>query len=504
MDNNNKEDNIHNELKTLENKQENIEKILERGSDTVVIQIGSKYIRYGMASDSSPNIIENIICYKANNKNINNTPQKNINNDDNLKTELIELYQTLINKEIFKKINEKIDYKHVNINDIDLKSKKIYEYEFKYEEVLTENVENKNIYFGSDAFPYINNTNYIIRNPIKNGNFNISENYKEEQIINDLELLLAYILEVLLGIERYNCKNYFIMFSFNDNFNRYEWENFIDIFFKRFPFKGFSLNTESILSSYCNSSNASLIVDFAPFQTRVCVVEEGNIIQNTQKIVNFGIEDFDYILYLHLQSRDYKFIDNVYSNKMKDLIEYIRFYIGYFHNEDNIEEEYFYLKFENNIYPINIQDILFPYYIIFYEINCLKKQPLQITIFESLCEVKNNEIKKKAADNIIFTGGISFSKGSDFLIEDYLINHIASVNDDVEQVHMIDLYNEKDIINYDTVWIGLSIIPKIDSFEEFIIYRNKYIGNSNYTDNKRDKIKLFGKELLKEKVPFTW
>jgi len=56
---------MQNTLKTLDERLQNINQILDKGIDTIVLQIGSVNIRYGLGSQWKPGVIRNSIAYRA-------------------------------------------------------------------------------------------------------------------------------------------------------------------------------------------------------------------------------------------------------------------------------------------------------------------------------------------------------------------------------------------------------------------------------------------------------
>lgn len=55
---------MQNTIKNLQARTENIEKLLEKGNKTIVVQLGSHSIKFGLANDKAPFKVRTIIAYK--------------------------------------------------------------------------------------------------------------------------------------------------------------------------------------------------------------------------------------------------------------------------------------------------------------------------------------------------------------------------------------------------------------------------------------------------------
>lgn len=55
---------MQNTIKNLQARTENIEKLLEKGNKTIVVQLGSHSIKFGLANDKAPFKVRTLIAYK--------------------------------------------------------------------------------------------------------------------------------------------------------------------------------------------------------------------------------------------------------------------------------------------------------------------------------------------------------------------------------------------------------------------------------------------------------
>ena len=68
---------MQNTIKNLQARSENIEKLLEKGNDVIVLQFGSHSLRYGLANQMNPYKIRTLIGYTSNAPNENKSTNSN-------------------------------------------------------------------------------------------------------------------------------------------------------------------------------------------------------------------------------------------------------------------------------------------------------------------------------------------------------------------------------------------------------------------------------------------
>lgn len=132
---------------------------------------------------------------------------------------------------------------------------------------------------------------------------------------------------------------------------------------------------------------------------------------------------------------------------------------------------------------------------------------LEDMISYSIFQLKDAESRKKAANNIVITGGLSRTPFFVEELEDRLIERISKFDPNIERVEVID-YSKREFDNADMIWIGGSILPKLDCMKDSFISRNKWIGVAD-ADEERDRryrkdCAEFGIKYLKEKISFQW
>ena len=214
---------MQNTIKSLQARSENIEKLLEKGNDVIVFQFGSHSIRYGLANQSNPYKIRNLIgFFKKNEENI-------IENNNNI--ELLEDFESasnIVENNMRKKGNLKLDIKTKGKpkprTEISLKvheTENINSQQYEKTLLIEENIKidkNSKIYLNCPDFAkfekeiYLNeiNPNFSIIQPIKYGLFNISNSKSQDHVLNELQTLILYILNKKMLIPTKYFNNYSI------------------------------------------------------------------------------------------------------------------------------------------------------------------------------------------------------------------------------------------------------------------------------------------------------
>ena len=298
-----------------------------KNKDTIVIQIGSHSIKFGLASQYQPFMIPNVIAHK---KRQDITSSINIELDNLTFNEdfiscVNDIENNIIQKENKNKMAKKLAVLNINksmenqaqnqIKEIPERNKEqipntICSYE-KMEHMahdLNEDIVDNNFKWTSlDSNPEIligrealcipsNNNDYEIRFPIKYGYFNPEFNFYV--VLYDLSLILQYCFEKVLRINQDEYGNYNIVYIIPDLFIKTEVKAMINLFFKYFGFKNIFLHLESVMSSFGLAIQSSCVVDIGSDKLNICCVDEGMIIKNTLIRKNIGGNEVTKLLFL--------------------------------------------------------------------------------------------------------------------------------------------------------------------------------------------------------------
>lgn len=125
-----------------------------------------------------------------------------------------------------------------------------------------------------------------------------------------------------------------------------------------------------------------------------------------------------------------------------------------------------------------------------------KNFSLHEIIAQSIMTINNPELRKKFANSIILTGGVTKTQGFIGYLEEKLISKLCEHDSQMERVEVINLptFDGKTL-----TWIGASVLPKLETTKELWISRDKWIfdinlinsitnnSNNKNTENKDDK-----------------
>ena len=298
-----------------------------KNKDTIVIQIGSHSIKFGLASQYQPFLIPNVIAHKIKpdaSSNI-NIELDNLTFNDDFISCVNDIENNIIQKENKNKMAKKLAVLNINknmenqgqlqIKEIPERNKEqipniICPYEkmehMAYdlnEDIVDNNFKwtsletNPDVLIGREALCIpSNNSDYEIRFPIKYGYFNNEFNFYV--VLFDLSLILKYCFEKVLRINQDEFCNYNIVYIIPDLFIKTEVKAMINLFFKYFGFKNIFLHLESVMSSFGLAIQSSCVVDIGSDKLSVCCVDEGMIIKNTLFRKNIGGNEITKLLYL--------------------------------------------------------------------------------------------------------------------------------------------------------------------------------------------------------------
>jgi actin-related protein len=286
------------QLQNLTTKAAHIEKMLGRGANTVVLQLGSHSIKYGLANDSNPQWLRCLVARKI------ATPDDPGNAfpfqfDAELAGELTNQVEGFLTRKgnikrgdlsLAKNIKGKPPHKTEP-------AKERYEFLDKPSGFL------KDYYLGEEVFYLEGRKDFKIREPIQYGLLNVSEKYSEQEALNDLELLIRKTIDDM-NIPKKDIEKYSVVLCVPDKFHRGQFKLIIDMLMERIGFAAFSIHLESILASFGCGLPLACIVDIGYTTVTVTTVEEGVIVPNSQIKKNFGSKDIDAILLNMLSSRE--------------------------------------------------------------------------------------------------------------------------------------------------------------------------------------------------------
>jgi actin-related protein len=288
-------DEYENQLKNLSAKTANIERMIEKGNDVVILQYGSYDIKYGFGNENQPRTFRNLLSYRY----VDGPKFEGINTPptgeqlaavgeeaDRLEDFLME--KGNINGQGIKAAPQpnKIKLKKTDaitddvffISDIweannDLKMK-----EEPLDNGSSSNPAEPQIFFGHESLSALDRPDFVLRQPIKYGLLNISEGYPEEEIINDLEKITEHVVYELLGIPGNDLKNYSVIICAPDRFHRGQYKSIISMLMRKIGFGSFFIHLDSVLATFGACQSVACVVDIGHTHITISCVDEGLVV----------------------------------------------------------------------------------------------------------------------------------------------------------------------------------------------------------------------------------
>lgn len=294
MDSNKEKENIQNTLKALQEKSLYIEKLLEKGNDVIVFQIGSHSIKYGFANQTQPQKIPNILGYYR---------KKQSENTWDIDYSKLEQLDPLVEKlETFLKKKGNLKGDLTKIASIKVKQKNRIEIPPGFKNFKFDTLNTKEVYFEEQVYVHQNNPNFVIRHPIRHGSFNLSDDYSHDDAARDIETLINYILRKKLALDQREFPKFSIILIVPDVFHRGQIKSIINIFLKKLAFRRIFLHQESVMATFGCCISQACVIDIGSDKINICCVDEGVIIPQTIVRKFYGGRDIDIFLH-HLLTK---------------------------------------------------------------------------------------------------------------------------------------------------------------------------------------------------------
>ncbi|KAM3130902.1 hypothetical protein pb186bvf_017014 [Paramecium bursaria] len=297
-------DTVQNTIKNLQDKITNIESMLDKGSDCLIFQYGSHSIKFNKASDALPRKIRNLIGYRV------QTPKKMQQNVDlsSVDDPSYILEEKLISKGSLKAQPKSMRGKPRAKIEIDLRNIKPFQNKKEINKFainpLQQLMDDKSIVFEDDVFVYESRPDYVIKQPIKHGFFNLTNGQTINDVIDDLQKLTLYILSNKLEITLKEVQDYYCILIIPDVFQRNQIKALIDMLLRQIGFKGIYIHLESVLASFGANLLTCCVVDIGYEKINVTCVDEGIILPGTYVRKNFGSKDLDQLLMRQIIKRN--------------------------------------------------------------------------------------------------------------------------------------------------------------------------------------------------------
>lgn len=235
------------------------------------------------------------------------------------------------------------------------------------------------------------------------------------------------------------------------------------------------------MAAFAAGQSTALHVDIGFHRSSISIVEEGMLTKDSQIILNWGLTDIaDIFIFLVRATRSLDL--NPYRAGLALeflLLKYADFEL---HFED---EATFTVTLFNHITKTWDDLILFKSDLVL-AVNSIFQDGLfygkssrgvHRVILEFLARVPVEPRRRKLAISIILSGGLSYTPKMIYQFEDQLIRYIEKFNYHLDEVMVVDTFKIRNVVPFNLIWSGASVVSKLDSFEDTLISSHKYLGN---------------------------
>jgi hypothetical protein len=339
----------------------------EKGSDSLVFQLGSHSVKFGLASQLTPFVIPNCIAYRKKeniniseninfsenfpnkekndsfyvecgdemqvdyeNKNIENFPHPDIS--DAFLSNLLHIEQETIKKQI--KLEQRLKIKKMPTNsksfmgknfdntENEIPERKNYEVQpgwtsnFKKAMALATDLNEDVVENNYKWTSVINEPSYLVGREALTINeedkyiirFPIkygffNNEYSFYGVLDDLMKIIEFCIVSILQIKKSSFPNYNIVLIIPDLFVKQQVKGLVNIFLRNLNFRAIFIHNESVMSTYGAAMQSSCVVDIGSSKVNVCCTDEGMVIEESIIRKNYGGDDVTNLLYMMLSRK---------------------------------------------------------------------------------------------------------------------------------------------------------------------------------------------------------
>lgn len=280
----------------------------DTSSDKILIlHPGSENVRIGLSTDIGPKIVKNLVARKLNGSSIKYAekfdPERDMESYENVKIS----DTTYINrkKEITANFKERMRYykrrivpnSHescINFNRrVEPEIIPIHNDSHSVDYIKTEDVK-KDYVVGDDVFKLEDLDKWMIRSPFSSSGFNDHDlSYATTtDLLGDVEVLLFETLKKYFGVDKLkDLSVYSCILIIPDLYKKSYVEEMTSFLLNIMGFHRVALIQEGMSSTFGSGTSTGCVVDVGASTTKVCCVEDGIIVPNSQIVLDYGSSD---------------------------------------------------------------------------------------------------------------------------------------------------------------------------------------------------------------------
>ncbi|KAK9353996.1 hypothetical protein V1523DRAFT_409504 [Lipomyces doorenjongii] len=292
------------------------------GSKVIVIHPGSRNIRIGLASDTYPITIPNVIAYKMSPAEVEQTsnadpPFKPASDPDFLQ----------VKKQLSQDFKERMRFYKRRVASNSHDSVLSYNKRTTPEAIPDHNDPNRiewtdvstgpNIIVGERALniPPLSNPRYRLLWPIKYGYFNETDYKSTRQLIGDLSIIFEHAISSELNIPKKDLPSYSAILVISDLYDKVQVTELLDMLFRELQFSKVGIIQESVAATFGAGISSACVVDVGAQKTSISCVDEGLCVVDSRVNLPYGGDDITLTLakLLELSQFPYKELNLSYQ-----------------------------------------------------------------------------------------------------------------------------------------------------------------------------------------------
>ncbi|KAF5387332.1 hypothetical protein D9757_005799 [Collybiopsis confluens] len=311
-----------------------------RGSQVLVLHLGSRDSRIGRASDVTPVTIPTVVARRSkpavssppfvqgisrpslpkNNHRVTGKKTEKdeypvpASSDDAFEQKIAAITTSLRDRMRFYKLRVTPNAAHIaSTFNAPFKPEIIAEHNDPYRIDWIAGSTDEDVLVGEKALRLADpqSSNFIVRWPIYGPNFNTRDYPSLQVLLSDIETLVQLTLSEKFSIEPADYKNYSVVLIVPDFYDRCYVRDLVNTMLISMGFKQLCAQQESLAATYGAGMSSACVVDIGAKTTSIACVDEGLVIADSRMSLNLGGDDITEFLYVLLDriSFPYKDID---------------------------------------------------------------------------------------------------------------------------------------------------------------------------------------------------
>ncbi|KAK9453505.1 hypothetical protein V1511DRAFT_81987 [Dipodascopsis uninucleata] len=286
------------------------------GSKVIVIHLGSRNLRIGLASDTYPKTIPNVLAYRVSSKNEDNSDAssfKPATDPDFLNMKKIISSDFKERMRFYKRRVPSNSYESVLSYNRRTSPEDIADHNDPYRIEWTDVSSAPKVVIGERALkiPPNSKPRYKVMWPIRHGVFNETDYKSRPQLLGDLSLIIEYAISSELNVRKRDLPSYSAVLVIPDLYDKTQVTESINMLFRELQFSRVSIIEESVAATFGAGISTACVVDIGAQKTSITCVEEGQCLVDSRVNLPYGGDDVTVVLakMLELSQFPYKELD---------------------------------------------------------------------------------------------------------------------------------------------------------------------------------------------------